>query len=206
MISATWGSCRRFRLRPNEASGPIARRVAQSPPNAPRADAALGNLGRDRRQKQWPRLYDSLYDPCRCSTGVWPRVLEILRNDVITQDDVRRIALSLPGAEEGEPPRFSVRVMAKDKPRGFVWDWLERIHPKQARVPNPRVIAARTNSVAERDMMIASDPRVFFTEPHYNGYPAVLVRLDAVSMAQLEIVVTEAWRSMAPKELSELVD
>ena len=125
---------------------------------------------------------------------------------MITQDDVRRIALSLPGAEEGEPPRFSVRVMAKDKPRGFVWDWLERIHPKQARVPNPRVIAARTNSVAERDMMIASDPRVFFTEPHYNGYPAVLVRLDAVSMAQLEIVVTEAWRSMAPKELSELVD
>ncbi len=127
-------------------------------------------------------------------------------NRKISQDDVRRIALSLPGAEEGAPPRFSILVENKGKSRGFVWDWMERIHPKQPRIANARVIAARVQNVAARDMMIEADPRVFFTEPHYNGYPAVLVRLDAVTMSQLEIIVTEAWRCLAPRELTELVE
>ena len=124
----------------------------------------------------------------------------------ISQTDVRRIALSLPGAEEGAPPRFSILVANKGKSRGFVWDWMERVHPKQPKLANERVIAARVRNVSARDMMIAADPRVFFTEPHYNGYPAVLVRLDAVTMSQLEIIVTEAWRCLAPKELTTLVE
>lgn len=123
----------------------------------------------------------------------------------VTQDDVRDIALSLPGAEEASD-RFAMFVTVKDKPKGFAWVWLERIHPKQGRVPNPRFLAARTSSVAERDMMIQSDPRVFFTEPHYNGFPAVLIRLDEISRETLEIVLLEAWRCMAPKELTSLVD
>jgi hypothetical protein len=73
-------------------------------------------------------------------------------------------------------------------------------------VANERVIAARVQNVSARDMMISADPRVFFTEPHYNGYPAVLVRLDTVTMPQLEIIVTEAWRCLAPRELTELVE
>ena len=123
----------------------------------------------------------------------------------ITSDDVRRIALSLPGAEEGDPPRFSIVVSNKGKSRGFVWDWMERVHPKQPRVANARVIAARVKNVAARDMMIEADPAVFFTEPHYNGYPAVLVRLDVVTMGQLEMIVEEAWRCLAPREMTELV-
>ncbi len=121
-----------------------------------------------------------------------------------TQDDVRRIALSLPGAEEaGE--RFAFHVVVRDKAKGFVWSWLERVHPKKARVPSDAVIAARTSSVAERDLMIASAPAMFFTEPHYAGYPAVLIRLDAVPINTLETVIVEAWRLMAPRELRELV-
>jgi len=122
-----------------------------------------------------------------------------------TQDDVRNIALSLPGTEEGDDA-FGFGVIVKDKFKGFVWSWKERIHLKQARVPSTVVIAARTRSVAERDMMIASDPKAFFTEPHYNGYPAVLIRLDEVSRDTLEVVITEAWRCMAPRELNALVD
>ena len=53
--------------------------------------------------------------------------------------------------------------------------------------------------------MIASDPRVFFTEPHYNGFPAVLVRLREISRESLEVVVTEAWRCLAPREFTDLV-
>lgn len=122
-----------------------------------------------------------------------------------TQDDVRRIALSLPGAEEADD-RFAFFVTVKGKPKGFVWVWLERFHPKKARVPNPRMVAVRTSSVAERDLMIAAEPGIFFTEPHYNGYPAVLVRLDEIPLDQLEVIILEGWRRVAPRELAGLVD
>jgi hypothetical protein len=48
--------------------------------------------------------------------------------------------------------------------------------------------------------MIASDPVKFFTEPHYNGYPAVLVRLDEVTVADLKPLIADAWRCQAPKD------
>lgn len=54
--------------------------------------------------------------------------------------------------------------------------------------------------------MIAAEPRIFFTEPHYNGYPAVLVRLEEIPMAQLEVILVEGWRHVAPRELSALVE
>jgi len=47
-------------------------------------------------------------------------------------------------------------------------------------VPNPEVLAVRVASLAEKDELIAADPEKFFTEPHYNGFPAVLVRLPAI--------------------------
>jgi hypothetical protein len=49
--------------------------------------------------------------------------------------------------------------------------------------------------------MLSADPAKFFTEPHYNGFPAVLVRLNAVSVTDLEVLITDAWRCQAPKEL-----
>lgn len=122
-----------------------------------------------------------------------------------TQEDVRRIALSLPGAEEADD-RFAFHVVVKDKPKGFAWVWLERIDPKKARIPNPRFLAVRTTSVAERDLMIAAEPGIFFTEPHYNGYPAVLVRLEEIPLAQLEVIMLEGWRHIAPRDLAALVD
>jgi hypothetical protein len=45
------------------------------------------------------------------------------------------------------------------------------------------------------------DPAAFFTEPHYNGYPAILVRLDAVDLGMLEKLLRNAWRIRAPKRL-----
>lgn len=110
-----------------------------------------------------------------------------------TQDDVRRIALSLPGAEEaGDHFAFSVR--SGGKPKGFAWVWLERVKPKAVRVPNPAVLAVRVANVAQRDLMVTAEPEKFFTEPHYNGFPAVLVRLAAVSEADLETLLAEGWR------------
>ena len=117
-----------------------------------------------------------------------------------SQADVRRIALSLPATEE-EPNRFAFSVRNKGKLKSFVWVWLERVAPKKARVPQPKVIAVRVANAFDKDFLLALDPVKFFTEPHYNGFPAVLVRLPAVTARELRPLITEAWRCQAPKGL-----
>jgi hypothetical protein len=118
-----------------------------------------------------------------------------------TQADVRRIAMKFPGVEEGVD-KFAFSVPVKGKLKGFVWVWMERVTPKKPKVANPGVIAARVANVAQRDLMIAAEPVKFFTEPHYAGFPAVLVRLKAVTAADLKILIAEAWRCQAPRDLA----
>jgi hypothetical protein len=117
-----------------------------------------------------------------------------------TQDDVRRIALSLPETHEAQD-HFGFGVMNKGKPKGFVWTWAERVDPKRPRVPNPGVIVVRVANQFEKEALLSSDPVKFFTEPHYNGFPAVLVRLSEVDAAEMDELVTEAWRCQAPRRL-----
>lgn len=117
-----------------------------------------------------------------------------------SQADVRRIALSLPETEEA-PTHFAFSVRNKGKLKGFVWVWMERVIPKKPRVPQPTVIAVRVASLDDRDVLLDLDPAKFFTEPHYKGFPAILVRLPAVSARELKPLITEAWRCQAPKDL-----
>ena len=117
-----------------------------------------------------------------------------------SQADVRRIALSFPGATEAKG-RFAFEVLNKGKLKGFVWVWMERVAPKKPRVANPGVIAVRVPSLADKDLLISAEPAKYFTEPHYNGYPAVLVRLAAVKVADLRPLIAEAWRCMAPADV-----
>ena len=118
-----------------------------------------------------------------------------------TQADVRRIALALPEVEEASD-RFAFSVLNKGALKKFAWVWLERLEPKKPRLPNAGVLAVRVANLGEKDLMVSAEPAKFFTEPHYNGFPAVLVRLDAVSLADLEVLLAEAWRCQAPKELT----
>ena len=53
----------------------------------------------------------------------------------------------------------------------------------------------------ERDILIASDPGVFFLTDHYRGYPAVLVRLAAIGRAELREILAVAWAQNAPRRL-----
>ena len=117
-----------------------------------------------------------------------------------TQSDVRRIASALPDTSEGSGQfAFSVRNGKKDK--GFAWEWKERVEPKQPRVANPKVLAVRVANEGEKQALIASDPEKFFTEPHYNGVPAVLVRLPKIRTAELRELLIDAWRCQAPRKL-----
>ena len=119
-----------------------------------------------------------------------------------TQAQVRRIALSLPATEEAED-RFAFSVPNKGKLKGFAWVWMERIVPKKPRVANPGVLAVRVANEGQKNALLSADPAKFFTEPHYNGFPAVLVRLDAVTAADLKVLLAEAWRCQAPPELTQ---
>jgi hypothetical protein len=121
------------------------------------------------------------------------------------QEDVRRIALALPETVEAED-RFAFSVLNKGKPKGFVWVWMERLEPKKARVPQPQVLAVRVGSLDEKELLLAMDPQKFFTEPHYNGYPAILVRLAEIEVPELEELIARAWRTQAPKTLLKELD
>jgi hypothetical protein len=53
----------------------------------------------------------------------------------------------------------------------------------------------------EKEALIDMNSAVFFTEPHYDGYPAIRVRLPAIDLDLLGVVLTDAWRLRAPKRL-----
>jgi hypothetical protein len=118
-------------------------------------------------------------------------------------DDVRRLALALPETSEqtsyGHP---SWRV--RDK--GFVWERPLRpadIEALGESAPSGPILGARVEHLVAKDALLANDPDVFFTTPHFDGYPAVLVRLDQISVEDLEEVIVEAWLARAPKRLAQ---
>lgn len=116
------------------------------------------------------------------------------------QADVRRIAKALPAVEE-KRERFAFCVRNKGKLKEFAWVWKERVDSGKPRVPNFDVIAVRVPALADRERLIAAHPRKFFTEPHYDGFPAVLVRVKAVTVAELRTLLREAWQCQAPADL-----
>lgn len=119
---------------------------------------------------------------------------------MVTQDDVRRIAMEFPGVVEGTD-RFAFSVVNKGKEKAFAWVWLERLEPKKARIPQPNVLAVRVGGEDDKDFLVHAAPEVFFTEPHYNGFPAILIRLENIAVDQLETMLIEAWHYQAPKAL-----
>ena len=117
-----------------------------------------------------------------------------------TRSDVRKIALSFPDAKEQEG-HFAFEVLNGRKYKGFAWVWMERIDPKKARVPNPGVLAVRVPDLDAKEILLMADERKFFTEPHSDGFPAVLVRLTEIGRAELRELLKQAWATQAPKVL-----
>ena len=116
-----------------------------------------------------------------------------------TQADARRICTALPGAEEGSE-RLGFGVAGK----GFCWTWMERVLPKRARVANPEVLAIAMPGLGAKEVLLGSRPAWAVADPHYDGYPAVLVRLAAIGVEELEALLIEGWRAKAPKRLVAL--
>jgi hypothetical protein len=119
-----------------------------------------------------------------------------------TWDDVRRLALAMPEATE-VVSRGRNQWRVKDKL--FVWERPLRRSDLAAlgdAAPDGPILGARVEHLVAKEAVIASDPDVFFTTPHFDGYPAVLVRLDRIALDDLDEVVVEAWLARAPRASS----
>jgi hypothetical protein len=121
--------------------------------------------------------------------------------NVASWDDVRRIALGLPQTSEGVS-RDLRRWAVKDK--FFVWERPLRRSDLEALgddAPDGPILGARVEHLGAKEALLADESGVFFTTPHFDGYPAILVLLDAISVEDLEEVIVEAWLARAPKRL-----
>jgi hypothetical protein len=105
-----------------------------------------------------------------------------------TEDDVRRIALSLPETTE-KPWHNTPGFRVKDK--SFL----------RIRSEAEGALVVFVADLGEKEAMLAAEPDKFFTTPHYDGYPTVLVHLEAVDEDELRELVTESWLQKAPKRV-----
>jgi hypothetical protein len=111
---------------------------------------------------------------------------------MVTEDDVRRVALSLPATTE-KPSYGTPGFRVKDK-------LFARIREEGD------VLVVWCEDVGEKDGLIASEPDKFFTTPHYDGHPLVLVRFSAIDVDELTELLTESWRLRAPRGVLQAFD
>ena len=116
-----------------------------------------------------------------------------------TWDDVRREIAALPETSQRSGLDWSVRSKA------LAWDRPLRPKDREAlgsSAPEGPILCARVPGLEAKDELIARLPEVYFTTPHFHGYPAILVRLDAIDVPELRDLLTEAWLAQAPKRLA----
>lgn len=109
-----------------------------------------------------------------------------------SQDDLRRLALSLP--ETTEQPSYGTagfrvrdRLFARLRPEGDA-------------------VVLWCAALEEKLVLMAAAPSKFFSTPHYDGHPTVLVRLHEIDQDELWEVVAESWRVRAPRSLRSRFD
>ena len=122
-------------------------------------------------------------------------------------DDVRRLALRLPGAVERQGRDGTVSWTVRGT--GFVWERPLRKGDLQAlgaAAPTGTVLGVKVADEGVKQALLTADPDVVFTTPHFDGYPAVLVRLDAIAPVELEELVVDAWRTRASRRQLEQLD
>jgi hypothetical protein len=119
-----------------------------------------------------------------------------------TFEDVRRMALALPETDEHQS-RGNAHWRVKQK--GFVWERPLRRSDLEAlgdAAPDGPILGVRVEHLMAKEAVLQSDPEVYFTTPHFDGYPAVLVQLERISIEELREIVVEAWLARAPDKLA----
>ncbi len=118
-----------------------------------------------------------------------------------TWEDVERLALALP--QTSEAPMWGNRSW-RVKDKAFVWERPLRNSDLAAlgdAAPDGPILGARVEHELAKQALLADPSGAFFTTPHFDGYPAILARLDLLSAEDLQELVVEAWLLRAPKRL-----
>jgi hypothetical protein len=119
-------------------------------------------------------------------------------------EDVRRIAMALPSVTESTSGYGHIQWRVKDKT--FTWERPLRKPDFEAlgdNAPDGPILGVRVADLGVKEALIADDPSVYFTTPHFDGYPAILVRLAEIAVPELDELITEAWLDRAPKRLAK---
>lgn len=121
-----------------------------------------------------------------------------------TWEDVRALALALPETSERSSPEGVLSWRVRDKL--FVWERPLRKSDLAAlgdAAPEGPILCAWVPDLGAKEALLADDPAVYFTTPHFDGYRAILVRLDRIAHGELAELVVEAWLDRAPKRLAK---
>jgi len=122
---------------------------------------------------------------------------------VATWDDVADIVGELALTSEPSPHDWRVgkKLLAWERPlRPSEREALAR---SGSEAPEGDILCVRVSDEGVKFALIADEPRIYFTTPHFDGYAAVLVKLAEISVRGLEELITEAWLTQAPKKLVE---
>ena len=122
---------------------------------------------------------------------------------MVSVDEAARMALELPEVTEGESHGRRTWFVAR---KAFTW---ERPFTKadirrfgDAEPPDGPILAVRVEDLGEKEAVLAARPKGFFTIPHFDGYPAVLIQLKAVTKRALREAILDGWLACAPAKLA----
>jgi hypothetical protein len=119
-----------------------------------------------------------------------------------TWEDVQRLALALPAT--GERTSRGLRQW-RVKEKLMVWERPLRRADHEAlgdAAPDGPILGARVEHLVAKEALLADEPDLYFTTPHFDGYPIVLVRLEPIGVEDLEELIVEAWLARAPAKLA----
>ena len=118
-----------------------------------------------------------------------------------TWDDVASVVGELQLTEERSPHEWRIgkKLIAWERPlRKSDYDALTAVGVEP---PQGDILGVRVADEGVKFALIADQPELYFTTPHFDGYPAVLVKLAAIDERGLRELIVEAWLTQAPKRL-----
>jgi hypothetical protein len=123
---------------------------------------------------------------------------------VVTVEEAAQLAMALPAVTEGT--RYGTRTW-NIAGKAFAWERpfskadIKRFGDQTP--PDGPILAIRVEDLGEKEAVLAANPKGFFTIPHFDGYPAVLVQLKTVAKRALREAIVDGWLACAPPDLAD---